>query len=103
MKRLVVLVAMCLAGAYAQAAGLPRDFAIFEAEPPGRYSDGHELRKLTSASFTPVFVFLDASGKKVLENRGFRSEREGKALHEFVTRRHYLKTSLQEFLAAWPP
>jgi len=49
-----------------------------------------------------VFVFLDASGNKVLETRGFRNAREAKALHEFVTKQHYSSTSLQEFLAKYP-
>jgi thioredoxin-related protein len=80
-----------------------RDFVLFEAESPHRYPDGHELRKLTTFPYTPVFVFLDANGRKVVETRGFRSEREAKALHEFVTKRAYLKTSLREFLAAYPP
>jgi len=79
-----------------------RDFVLFEAASPHRYPDGHELRKLTSFPYTPVFVFLDAKGRKVVETRGFRSEREAKALHEFVTKRAYLKTPLQEFLAAYP-
>jgi len=79
-----------------------RDFAVFEAEAPTRYPDGHELRKLTSARYTPVFVFLDSGGKKVLENRGFRTPREARALHEFVAKKHYLKASYSEFLAAYP-
>jgi thioredoxin-related protein len=79
-----------------------RDFILFEADSPHRYPDGHELRKLTSFPYTPVFVFLDAKGRKVVETRGFRSEREARALHEFVTKRAYLKTTLQEFLAAYP-
>lgn len=79
-----------------------RDFAVFEAESPHRYPAGHELRKLTNFSYTPVFVFLDANGAKVVETRGFRSEREARALHEFVTKRAYRKTSLREFLAAYP-
>ena len=79
-----------------------RDFALFEAESPHRYPEGHALRKLTTFRYTPVFVFLDASGKKVVETRGFRSEREARALHEYVTKRVYRKTSLREFLAAYP-
>jgi len=79
-----------------------RDFAVFEAESPHRYPQGHELRKLTAFSYTPVFVFLDASGAKVVETRGFRNEREARALHEFVTKQAYRKTSLREFLAAYP-
>jgi len=47
-------------------------------------------------------VFLDASGRKVLETRGFSNAREAKALHEFVAGRHYAKTSLQEFMAKYP-
>lgn len=75
---------------------------MFEAESPFRYPAGHELRKLTSIPYTPVFVFLDASGRKVVETRGFSNPREAKALHEFVTKRLYVKASLQEFLAAYP-
>ncbi len=78
------------------------DFVIYEADPPALYAKSHELGRLTSLQFTPVFVFLDASGKKVLETRGFRNEREAKAIHEFVAKRHYLKTELREFLAAYP-
>ena len=79
-----------------------RDFAIFEAEPPSYYLPDEPLRKLSKASYTPVFVFLDADGKKILETRGFRDPREAKALHEFVAKRHYLKTQWPAFLAAYP-
>jgi thioredoxin-related protein len=79
-----------------------KDFVVFEAEAPSNYLPDEELRKLSSASFTPVFVFLDAKGKKVLETRGFRNPREAKALHEFVSKRAYLKTQWPAFLAAYP-
>jgi hypothetical protein len=78
------------------------DFVVFEARTPYSYPEGHELRKLTTFPYTPVFVFLDASGKKVAETRGFRTEREAKALHEFVTKKVYLKTPLREYLEAYP-
>lgn len=77
------------------------DFVVFEAQAPYRYPEGHELRKLTTFPYTPVFVFLDASGKKVVETQGFRSEREAKALHEFVTKKAYRKTTLREFMASY--
>jgi hypothetical protein len=51
-----------------------KDFALFEAEPPSSYAQGDELRKLTSYSYTPVFVFLDADGKKVADTRGFAAD-----------------------------
>ena len=79
-----------------------KDFVVFEASSPYAYPKDHELRKLTSFPYTPVFVFLDSSGRKVAETQGFRSEREAKALHEFVTKKAYLKTSLREFLDAYP-
>lgn len=79
-----------------------RDFVVFEAEPPTNYLPDEPLAKLSAARFVPVFVFLDANGRKVLETRGFRDPREARALHEFVTRRHYLKTKWPEFLAAYP-
>ena len=79
-----------------------RDFVLFEAAPPNAYPRDHELRKLTSRAYTPIFVFLDSSGKKVVETAGFRSEREARALHEFVTKKAYLKTSLRDFLDAYP-
>ena len=79
-----------------------KDFVLFEAESPDRYPEGHELRKLAKARYTPVFVFLDSAGKKVLETRGFSNAREAKALHAFVTHRHYRKTSLNDFLASYP-
>lgn len=79
-----------------------KDFVVFEAEAPSNYLPNDELRKLSSARYTPVFVFLDSRGKKVLETRGFRTSREAKALHEFVTKRLYLKTQWQAFLAAYP-
>jgi thioredoxin-related protein len=79
-----------------------RDFVVFEASSPYVYPEGHELRKLTSFPYTPVFVFLDSSGRKVVETQGFRSEREARALHEFVTKKAYLRTSLREFLATYP-
>ena len=72
---------------------------MFEADSPGAYSPGSRMRELTTRSYTPVFVFLDASGKKILETAGFRTPREGRALHEFVSKRHYLKSSWQDFLA----
>jgi thioredoxin-related protein len=75
---------------------------VFEAEPPTNYLPDEALRKLSSARYTPVFVFLDSSGRKVLETRGFRTPREARVLHEFVAGRHYLKTSWASFLAAAP-
>jgi len=75
---------------------------VFEAEPPNFYLPTDALRKFTSAAYTPVFVFLDAQGKKVHETRGFRDPREAKALHEFVSKRLYLKTKWPDFLAAYP-
>jgi thioredoxin-related protein len=75
---------------------------VFEAEPPSNYLPDEQLRKLSAAAYTPVFVFLDASGKKVLETRGFRNPREARALHEYVARRIYLKTPWPAFLAAYP-
>jgi hypothetical protein len=44
-------------------------------------------------------VFLDGSGKKVAETHGFRNAREARALHEFVTKKHYTRTQWQNFLA----
>jgi thioredoxin-related protein len=79
-----------------------KDFVVFEAEPPSNYLPDEELRKLSSAHYTPVFVFLDSKGKKILETRGFRNPREAKALHEFVSKRAYLKTQWSAFLAAYP-
>ena len=79
-----------------------KDFVVFEAEPPSNYLPTDELRKLSTAHYTPVFVFLDSGGKKVLETRGFRNPREAKALHEFIARRLYLKTRWKAFLAAYP-
>ena len=79
-----------------------KDFVVFEAEAPSNYLPNDELRKLSLAHYTPVFVFLDSGGKKVLETRGFRTPREAKALHEFIARRLYLKTRWQAFLAAYP-
>jgi thioredoxin-related protein len=79
-----------------------RDFVIFEAEPPTSYLPTEELGKLSTARYTPVFVFLDSSGRKVLETRGFRTPREAKALHEYVSKRLYQKTKWPEFLAAYP-
>jgi thioredoxin-related protein len=75
---------------------------LFEADVPRNYPEDHVLRKFTNQPYTPVFVFLDPNGKKVLETRGFRNPREAKALHEFVSKRLYVKTSWQEFLAAYP-
>lgn len=69
-----------------------KDFAVYEAEPPRSYPEGHELRKLTTLPYTPVFVFVDAKGNKVAETHGFRTPREAKALHEFVSKKRYTKT-----------
>ena len=79
-----------------------KDFVVFEAEAPSNYLPNEELRKLSSAHYTPVFVFLDSGGKKVLETRGFRTRREAKALHEFIAKQLYLKTQWPAFLAAYP-
>lgn len=79
-----------------------KDFVVFEAEPPSNYLPNEELGKLSAARYTPVFVFLDSAGNKVLETRGFRTPREAKALHEFVSKRLYRTTRWQEFLAAYP-
>jgi len=79
-----------------------KDFVVFEAEAPSNYLPNDELRKLSLAHYTPVFVFLDSGGKKVLETRGFRTPREAKALHEFISKRLYLKNQWQAFLAAYP-
>ena len=79
-----------------------KDFVVFEAEPPSNYLPTDELRKLSAAHYTPVFVFLDSGGKKVLETRGFRTPREARALHEFVAKRRYRQTGWQEFLASYP-
>ena len=79
-----------------------KDFVVFEAEPPSNYLPTDELRKLSTAHYTPVFVFLDSGGKKVLETRGFRNPREAKALHEFISKRHYRQTGWAEYLAAYP-
>ena len=79
-----------------------QDFVVVEAQSPSTYAEGHVLRKLTRRSYTPVWVFLDADGNKVLENTGFRNPREARALHAYVTGRHYRKTKFEEFLAAYP-
>ena len=75
---------------------------VFEAEPPSHYLPGEQLRKLSSAHYTPVFVFLDPGGRKVVETRGFRNPREARALHEFVSKRLYVKSDWPAFLAAYP-
>jgi hypothetical protein len=79
-----------------------KDFVLVEVESPANYAQGHELRKLTSRGYTPVWVFLDADGTKVVENTGFRNPREARALHAYVSGRHYRTKSYQEFLAAYP-
>ena len=58
-----------------------KSFVVFEAEPPSNYLPDDELRKFTRASFTPVFVFLDASGRKVHETRGFVFRDQHDKLH----------------------
>ena len=75
---------------------------MFEAKAAVRYEQTEELRKLSTFAFTPNFVFLDSTGRKVLERRGFSTPREARAIHEFVSQRRYEKTSFQEFLAAYP-
>ena len=79
-----------------------KDFVVFEAESPAHYLPNEELGKLFAARYTPVFVFLDAAGRKVLETRGFRDPREARALLEFVSKQLYLKTKWPYFLAAYP-
>jgi thioredoxin-related protein len=79
-----------------------KDFVVVDAESPSSYAQDHELRKLTGRSYTPVWVFLDADGTKILENTGFRNPREARALHAYVTGRHYRKVKYEDFLAAYP-
>ncbi len=59
-----------------------KDFVVFEAKAAVRYEQTDELRKLSTFAFTPNFVFLDSSGRKVLERRGFSTPREARAIHE---------------------
>ena len=75
---------------------------MVEAKAAIRYEQTDELRKLATFGYTPNFVFLDSNGKKVFERRGFSTPREAKALHEFVTKRHYEKTKFQDFLSSYP-
>lgn len=79
-----------------------KDFVLFEAESPGLYSKQEYLGKLVTRPYTPVFVFLDGNGKKVLEMAGFRNPRQAKALHQFIAGRLYEKTSWPEFLKTYP-
>jgi thioredoxin-related protein len=72
---------------------------VFEADSPDTYKPGTRMRQLTSRAYTPVFVFLDSTGKKVVETAGFKNPGEARALHQFVTKRHYLKTSWANFAA----
>lgn len=72
---------------------------IVDADAPRNYPENHELRKLSSLPYTPVFVFLDASGRKVAETHGFRTPREAKALHEFVSGKRYTRMKWPDFLA----
>jgi thioredoxin-related protein len=75
---------------------------VFEARPAAQYEASHELRKLSTFGYTPNFVFLDAGGRKVFERRGFSTPREARAIHEFVTKRHYRTRKFEDFLAAYP-
>ena len=79
-----------------------KDFVVVEAQSPSNYAKEDELRKLTGRNYTPVWVFLDADGKKVVENTGFRTPREARALHAYVSGRHYLKASYGKFLEGHP-
>ena len=79
-----------------------KDFVVYEAKAAVRYEQSAELRKLSTFAFTPNFVFLDSNGKKVLERRGFSTPLEARAIHEFVTKRHYQNMTFQDFLAAYP-
>jgi thioredoxin-related protein len=79
-----------------------KDFVIIEAKPPNQYPEGHEMRSLTSARYTPLFVFLDYRGKKVMQTRGFMNEAEAKALHQFVSTRAYRKGTFTTFTEAQP-
>jgi thioredoxin-related protein len=77
------------------------DFVVFVAEPIARNAGEPEARTLPEVRYIPNFVFLDSEGKKVLETPGFGNVREAKAVHEYVSKRHYLKTSYRDFLAAF--
>lgn len=79
-----------------------KDFVVVDAEAPAKYAQDHALRKLTNRSYTPVWVFLDADGNKILENTGFRNVREARALHAYVSGRHYRKMGYPEFLKTYP-
>ena len=79
-----------------------KDFVVVETPSARRYSQGHELRELVNGrTYLPIFVFLDAYGNKVLENRGFNNEHEARAMHEFVSTRAYSRMSFQEFQASF--
>ena len=78
-----------------------KDFIVVETEALRRNRD-EDARQLTSARYTPNFVFLDSKGNKVLETRGFNNVREAKALHEFVSKQRYRSQGYAEFLASYP-
>ncbi len=67
-----------------------------------KLSEGHELRTLVNGrSYLPQFVFLNSKGEKVLENNGFNTEGEARAMHAFVSSRAYERVSFREFVAVY--
>ena len=80
-----------------------KDFILVEAEAASRLPRDSELYKLGEGrGWAPLFVFLDADGNKVLSTRGFNNVWEARVLHEFISKKQYLKTTYQEFLASFP-
>ncbi len=78
-----------------------KDFIVFETDPVHRNRD-EQLKNLPQAKWTPNFLFVDARGKIVLETRGFNNPREAKAIHEYVSQRHYQSTDFRTFMTNYP-
>lgn len=77
-----------------------KDFAVVIADPSWRNRGEPEVLALKAPPYSPYFIFIDGSGKRVLETRGFTNVMEAKAIHAFVSARQYEKASWAEFWAS---
>ena len=70
-------------------------------DPVWRNRGEEEARALPSAKYSPYFVFVDAQGNKVFETRGFNNPLEAKAMHAYISGRHYRDKTWGVFLASY--
>lgn len=59
-----------------------------------------EINRYNPERYRPVFVFLDAEGKVVLKTMGgFNNQMEMAILSDFISGKHYARTTWKAYLA----